>query len=164
MGLKDKKRTLNMGKLKIAIGADHAGFCYKQKIKEKLEAGGYDVIDVGTHTSEDFDYPLAAEYVSELIVNNKADRGIIVCGTGIGVCIMANRFKGVRAALCSDTFSAKSSILHNNANVLCLGERVLGESLALEIVDVWLAHEFDPQYGNGRHARRVQMIEERSES
>jgi len=144
----------------IAIGSDHAGFCYKEKIKALLEGCNKKVIDVGTHNSNPYDYPKAAKDVCKTILAGKAARGIIVCGTGIGVSITANKFKGIRAALVTDTFSAKSSITHNNANVLCLGERITGWNIVQDIVNTWINTEFDPQLDGGRHLQRVEMIEE----
>lgn len=140
---------------KIAIGSDHGGFEYKEKISKHLVSKGYDLIDVGTYTKDSCDYPVIAKKVAEEIINNRADKGILICGTGIGVSITANKVKGIRAALCSDTFSAHASREHNDANVLCLGQRVIGENLALDIVDVWLNAKFE----GGRHERRVNLIE-----
>lgn len=140
----------------IAIGSDHGGYDYKEMIKEHLTNKGYEVIDVGTNSTESCDYPIYAKEVTKLITFGKANRGILVCGTGIGMCITANKTKGIRASLCSDTFSAHVTRQHNNSNVLCLGERVIGTSLALEIVDAWMNAEFE----GGRHQRRIDMIEQ----
>lgn len=144
-----------MDHLKVAIGADHAGFHYKELIIEYLKARNIEFVDIGTYTPESCDYPDIARKVAEKVISSEADRGILVCGTGIGVSIAANKVHGIRAALCGDTYSARVSRAHNNANVLCLGSRVVGEHLALDIVDIWLKTGFE----GGRHKRRVDMIE-----
>ena len=141
---------------KIVIGSDHGGFNYKAKIIEYLKASNYDCIDVGTYSEDSCDYPVIARKAAEKIVNGEAEKGILICGTGIGMSIAANKVKGIRAAHCTDTFSAKASRAHNNANILCLGERITGECIALDIVDVWLKSEFE----GGRHKRRVDQIDE----
>lgn len=142
--------------MKIAIGSDHAGFALKKEIIPWLEKNGYSVNDVGCKSPESCDYPEYAFPVAQLVAKGEADRGILICGTGIGMAITANRIPGVRAANCGDTFSARSSREHNNANVLTLGERVVGVGLALDIVKVWLETEFS---GNERHSRRLSKIE-----
>jgi ribose 5-phosphate isomerase B len=144
-----------MDHLKVAIGSDHGGFRYKESIIDYLKVRDIEYIDVGTYTPESCDYPEIARKVAELVTSGKVDRGILVCGTGIGVSIAANKVHGIRAALCSDTYSARVSRAHNNANVLCIGERVIGEHLALDITDIWLKTGFE----GGRHKRRVDMIE-----
>lgn len=144
-----------MEHLKVAIGADHAGFHYKEIIIDYLKARNIEFEDVGTYTPESCDYPVIARKVAEKVVSGEVDRGILVCGTGIGVSIAANKVHGIRAALCGDTYSARVSRAHNNANVLCLGSRVIGEHLALDITDIWLKTGFE----GGRHKRRVDIIE-----
>jgi len=144
-----------MDHLKVALGCDHGGFVYKQKIIDYLKARDIEFVDVGTYTREACDYPDIARNVTELVASGQVDRGILVCGTGIGMSIAANKIRGIRAALCGDTYSARVSRAHNNANVLCLGERVIGEHLALDIVDIWLKTGFE----GGRHKRRVDIIE-----
>jgi len=144
-----------MENLKVAIGSDHAGFHYKEIVIDYLKARNIEYIDVGTYTPESCDYPEIARKVAEKVITSAADRGILICGTGIGVSIAANKVHGIRAALCSDTYSARVSRAHNNANVLCFGSRVIGEHLALDIVDIWLKTGFE----GGRHKRRVDMIE-----
>ena len=144
-----------MEDLKVVIGSDHAGYEYKEKIIDYLNARGIPYTDIGTHTKESCDYPVIARSVCERVISGKSNRGILICGTGIGMSIAANKVRGIRAALCSDTYSARTSRAHNNANVLCLGERVIGEHLMLDIVDVWLHTGFE---GN-RHKHRVDMIE-----
>lgn len=142
--------------LKIAIGSDHGGFDLKTRIKGFLEEQGIEYIDYGTYTKESVDYPEFGRKVSEAVVSKEVDRGIVICGTGIGISIAANKVKGIRCALCNDSFSARMSMEHNNANVLALGGRVLGEDLAIEIVSVWLKSEFQ----GGRHERRINLISE----
>ncbi len=144
-----------MEDLKVAIGSDHGGYQYKEKIIDYLTARNIPYIDLGTHTPESCDYPDIARAVCERVISGKSNRGILVCGTGIGMSIAANKVRGIRAALCGDTYSARVSRAHNNANVLCLGQRVIGEYLALDIVDVWLKSGFE----GGRHKRRVDLIE-----
>ena len=144
-----------MEDLKVVIGSDHGGFHYKESIIEYLKARNIEYIDVGTYTRESCDYPIIAKNAAEKVISGEANRGILICGTGIGMSIAANKIRGIRAALCGDTYSARVSRAHNNANVLCLGERVIGEHLALDIVDVWLKSSFEA----GRHKRRVDMIE-----
>ncbi len=144
-----------MEDLKVVIGSDHAGYEYKEKIIDYLNARNIPYTDIGTHTKESCDYPVIARSVCERVISGKSNRGILICGTGIGMSIAANKVRGIRAALCSDTYSARTSRAHNNANVLCLGERVIGEHLMLDIVDIWLHTGFE---GN-RHKRRVDMIE-----
>ena len=144
-----------MEDLKVAIGSDHGGFQYKEKIIDYLTARNIPYVDLGTHTPESCDYPDIARAVCERIISGKSNRGILVCGTGIGMSIAANKVRGIRAALCGDTYSARVSRAHNNANVLCLGQRVIGEHLALDIVDIWLKTGFE----GGRHKRRVDLIE-----
>ncbi len=144
-----------MEDLKVAIGSDHGGFQYKEKIIDYLTARNIPYVDLGTHTPESCDYPDIARAVCERVISGKSNRGILVCGTGIGMSIAANKVRGIRAALCGDTYSARVSRAHNNANVLCLGQRVIGEHLALDIVDIWLKTGFE----GGRHKRRVDLIE-----
>jgi len=142
--------------MKIAIGSDHAGFPLKEKIKEFLKKEGHEVIDVGTHSQESTHYPIYAKEVVKAVRSGKAERGILICGTGIGMSITANKFRGIRAALCTNEYMARMSRLHNDANVLCLGERVLGVELALSIVKVWLETPFE----GGRHLKRLEIISE----
>lgn len=144
------------GKAKIAIASDHAGLDLKDKIIKFLQETGQPVSDLGTHNRDSVDYPDYGIPVAQAVSEGKIERGILICGTGIGMSIVANKFPGVRAALCYDPFTAKVSRLHNDANVLVLGERVLEEKTALEIVRLWLATGFD----GGRHARRLTKIDE----
>lgn len=143
-------------KIPIVIGADHGGYELKEELKPLLEEMGFKVIDVGTLSKDSVHYPSFAARAARLISEGKAERGILICGTGIGMSIVANRFPGVRAALCHDLYTAIMSRRHNDANCLALGGRVLGKELAKEIVRVWLQTPFD----GGRHKERLFMIEE----
>ncbi len=140
--------------MKLVIGSDHGGIHLKEVLKQHLAERGIEVTDAGTYTEESCDYPDIAVKVSREITAGNAERGILVCGTGIGMSMAANKVKGIRAALCGDVFSATMSREHNNANVICLGERVLGPGLALSILDAWL----DTEFAGGRHERRVNKI------
>lgn len=140
--------------MKIAIGSDHGGFLLKQDVKKFLDDHGFEYYDYGTHNTDSCDYPDIAVGVARSVAAGECQLGIIVCGTGIGVSIAANKVKGIRAALCHDTFSARASREHNDANILTLGERVIGRGLALEIVEVWL----NSQFTAGRHQTRVDKI------
>ena len=141
--------------MKIALGADHGGFALKEIVKKHLEDKGFEVLDKGCYSAESVDYPVYAKAVANSILNKEADYGILICGTGIGISIAANRFKGIRAALCSNTTMAKLTREHNDANILALGARMTGDILALEIVDEFLKTEFL----GGRHLTRIQAIE-----
>ncbi|RMH80515.1 MAG: ribose 5-phosphate isomerase B [Acidobacteria bacterium] len=140
----------------VAIGSDHAGFPLKEKIKEFLLSKGYAVLDFGTTSTESTDYPFFARDVCLAVQRGEAQKGILVCGTGIGMSITANKFRGIRAALCLNEYMAKMSRKHNDANVLCLGDRIVGDDLALAIVDVWLSTDFE----GGRHEKRINLIRE----
>lgn len=140
---------------KIIIGSDHGGFNLKQKIIEHLKSKGYEIDNVGCFSEESCDYPVIAKQVCEKVISENA-LGILVCGTGLGMSIYANKVKGIRASHCTDTFSARLTRQHNDSNILCLGERITGSGLALDIVDEWLNASFE----GGRHQRRVDMINE----
>jgi ribose 5-phosphate isomerase B len=140
--------------VRIAIGSDHAGFRLKQEIAGDLKGRGLSIDDLGTYDETSVDYPDFARAVAEAVARGEYDRGLLVCGTGIGVSITANKVRGVRAAVCSDTFSARMSREHNDANVLCVGARVVGVGLALDIVKTWLEASFE----GGRHQGRVEKI------
>ncbi len=142
--------------MKIAIGADHAGFFLKEELKKALESRGIEYVDFGTFSDESVDYPDFAAAVAEEVSAGDFDRGVLICGSGIGVSITANKVPGVRAALCFDAECARLSRLHNDANVLALGARFLDVRRAKEILAVWLESEFE----GGRHARRVDKIRE----
>lgn len=140
--------------MKIVIGSDHGGFHLKETIRRELAEEGYEVKDVGTHSLDSCDYPSIAQDATAAILAGEAELGILICGTGIGIGIAANKVPGIRAALCHDVFSAKASRAHNNANILTMGERVIGPGLALEIVHAFLKGQFE----GGRHERRVNEI------
>ena len=141
--------------MKIAIGGDHASVYMKKTIVEELEANGHQVKDFGTYTSESVDFPDFGQKVGEEVTAGNYDRGIVICGTGIGISISANKVKGIRCALCSDVFSAKATRLHNDSNVLAIGERTVGVGLALEIVNAWVETPFS---NDDRHKNRISKI------
>ncbi len=140
--------------MKIAIGNDHSALEMKREIKAYLEEKGHEVINFGTDTEESCDYPMYGEKVGRAVVAKEADLGILICGTGVGISLSANKVKGVRAVVCSEPYSAKLSKMHNNTNILAFGARVVGIELAKMIVDEWLNAEFE----GGRHQRRVDML------
>jgi len=140
--------------MKIALGCDHGGLEHKNAIKEHLESRGFEVCDCGIYEQVSVDYPEIALKVAENVAGGQSELGILVCGTGIGMSLAANKVKGIRAASCSEHFSAKYTRLHNNSNILCLGGRVIGVGTALELVDLFV----DTQFEGGRHQRRVDMI------
>ena len=139
---------------KITIGSDHAGYSLKLKVIEHLKERGVEVIDVGTHSEASCDYPDFAHAVCKNVQDGVTELGILVCGTGIGMSMAANKHKGILAAACSDTFSARLTRAHNNANILCFGERVIGPGLALDLVDSFIDTDFE----GGKHQRRVDMV------
>jgi ribose 5-phosphate isomerase B len=138
----------------IALGCDHGGFKLMQAVKKYLDEQGLEYKDCGTYSEESCDYPIFAEAAAKLVQSGECDKGILICGTGIGISISANKMKGIRAALCSDCYSAEMTRRHNDANMLAMGARVLGEGLALKIVETFLATEFE----GGRHARRIEKM------
>ncbi|NLL63129.1 MAG: ribose 5-phosphate isomerase B [Ruminococcaceae bacterium] len=140
----------------IVLGSDHGGFELKEAIMKHLKEQGKEFIDVGCYNTDSVDYPIIAKKLCSKITSKEAEIGILCCGTGIGMSMVANKIRGIRAACCSDTFSARLTRMHNNANVLCLGGRVLGIGLALDLVDNFLNAEFE----GGRHQRRVDMFED----
>ena len=142
--------------MKIAIGNDHAAYDVKVEIKQHLQKKGFKVLDFGTNEKERTDYPIYAKRACYAVIDGQCDRGILICGTGIGMSLTANKIPGVRAVVCSEPYSAVLSRQHNNTNVLCFGARVIGIELAKMIVDLWLEAEFE----GGRHQRRVDMIME----
>lgn len=153
--LMKRENNTNRGDIvKIAIGSDHAGYDLKMEIIRFLEEAGYEYKDMGTDSSQSVDYPDYGYQVAKAVADKEYDRGILICGTGIGMCITANKVEGVRAALCHDVFSAKATRNHNDSNVLTLGARVVGIGLALEIVKTWLGEEFE----GGRHQNRLDKI------
>jgi ribose 5-phosphate isomerase B len=142
--------------VRIAIGSDHAGYGLKCHVIERLRDGGHEVLDLGTHSREPVDYPPICAEVGRAVAAGTVDRGIVLGGSGQGEQIAANKVPGVRAALCNDLYSARWSRRHNDANVLAMGERVVGEGLADDVVVTWLTTEFD----GGRHQRRIDQIHE----
>ncbi|MGB9840814.1 ribose 5-phosphate isomerase B [Thermovenabulum sp.] len=140
--------------MKIAVASDHGGYELKEKVVEFLKEKGYDFQDFGTFSKESVDYPDMALIVAEKVAKGEFERGILICGTGIGISIAANKVKGIRAALCNDVYSARMSRLHNDANILAMGGRVIGPGLALLIVEEWLKTPFE----GGRHKVRVDKI------
>jgi ribose 5-phosphate isomerase B len=142
--------------MRIAIGADHAGFEMKRDLAGYLAQGGHDVTDLGTHSTAPVDYPDLAEAVAQAIRNGQADRGILVCGSGAGASIAACKFPGIRAAVCHDTYTARQAVEHDDLNILCLGSRVVGAALARTLVDAFLAATFS---GEERHMARLGKID-----
>lgn len=140
--------------MRIAVGSDHRGTVMREKIIKLLEKQGHEVVDMGTHSRESVDYPDIAAAVAESVSKKGVERGILVCGTGLGMCIAANKFPGVRAAPCHDDLTAELSRRHNDLNVLCLSGDILGERLVDRLVEIWLKTPFE----GGRHARRVEKI------
>jgi ribose 5-phosphate isomerase B len=142
--------------MRIAIGADHAGFALKQKLGDTLRDLGHEVTDTGTMSPDPVDYPDYAEAVGRLILAGKADRGVLICGSGVGVSVAANKLPGIRAAVCHDTYSARQGVEHDDMNVLVLGARIIGEELARELVRAFLAARFTAEE---RHRRRMEKVE-----
>jgi ribose 5-phosphate isomerase B len=140
--------------MKIVLASDHGGFELKEEIKKHLIKKGYDIIDMGVNDTQSVDYPDYGKRAALMVADKEADRGIIICGTGIGISIAANKVKGIRCALCTNEYMAKMSRMHNNANMLALGGRVVGRGLALDIVDAWFSAEFE----GGRHENRINKI------
>ena len=141
----------------LALGCDHGGFSLMKVVKEHLDKRGIEYKDFGTYSTDAVDYPVYAKKVAKAIQDGECDRGILICGTGIGISITANKFKGIRAALCSDCFSAEATRQHNDSNILAMGERVVGPGLACRIVDTWL----DTPFSNAeRHLNRIRQIED----
>ena len=143
--------------MNIAIGCDHAGYALKNTVKAYLEEKGHVVLDVGTNSADSCHYPIYAGALAKKILSGEAECGILICGTGIGMSMAANKYRGIRAACCSDTFSARLTREHNDANVLCFGARVVGEGLALLLVDEFLGATY---LGNGNHVTRIAMLSE----
>ncbi|MCI0627969.1 MAG: ribose 5-phosphate isomerase B [Acidobacteria bacterium] len=141
--------------MRIAVGADHAGYPLKVDVVRFLEQQGYEVVDLGTHGADPVDYPDYAKQVGQAVRDGQAYRGILVCGSGVGACVAANKMRGIRAALCHDTYTAHQGVEHDDINVLCLGGRVVGPALACDILRSWLTARY---IGAGRHKRRVEKI------
>ncbi|MDD6814833.1 MAG: ribose 5-phosphate isomerase B [Firmicutes bacterium] len=142
--------------MKIAVASDHGGFALKEEVKKHLMERGLEVLDLGTHSEESVDYPVYGRACGEAVVSGTADLGIVVCGTGIGISIAANKVKGIRCGLCTSVEMARLTKQHNNANILALGGRTTETSLAMEIVDAWLDTEFE----GGRHQRRIDLLDQ----
>ncbi len=140
--------------MKISVGADHAGYQLKAELVERLQKQGHEVTDHGTNGAGSVDYPDFAAAVCRDVASGKSERGLLVCGTGQGMAMTANRYREIRAAVCADTFSARATRAHNNANILCLGARVVGPGLAGEILDAFMSSEFE----GGRHQKRIDKI------
>ena len=140
--------------LKIAVGCDHAGVDYKNRLAEYLKSSGYEVFDCGTYGKESVDYPLFAEKVCKKVIGSEADFGILICGTGIGMSMAANKFKEIRAALCTDVIMAEFTRKHNNANVLCMGARIIAYEMAEAVTEKFLNTDFE----GGRHCKRIEMF------
>ena len=142
--------------MKLAIGNDHVAVEMKKEIKAHLESKGIEVVDVGVHTAESCNYPVLGYKVARLVADGQVDGGVLICGTGVGISLAANKVKGIRACVCSDPYTAKLSKMHNNTNIIAFGARVVGVELAKMIVDEWLNAEFE----GGRHQKRVDMLTE----
>lgn len=140
--------------MRIAIGSDHAGYDLKEKIKKYLEAKDYEFEDFGAFSNKETDYPIYGEKVGEAVASGKYEKGILVCGSGVGISISANKVNGVRAVVCSEPYSALISKEHNDTNVLAIGSRIVGEELAMMIVDTWLSAKFEGK----EHEERLKMI------
>lgn len=138
----------------IAIGGDHAGYPLKEEIRAYLDENNIEYTDVGCYSPERFDYAISAQKACDMVVSGECDKAILICGTGVGISMAANKVKGIRACCCTDYFSAKYTRLHNDANVLCMGARVIGAGSAIELVDVFLNTEFE----GGRHQTRIDQI------
>jgi ribose 5-phosphate isomerase B len=141
--------------MKVAVGADHAGFPLKRDVIERVRAAGHEAIDCGTHSTEPVDYPDIAAAVGQAIQQGRAERGVLVCGSGVGAAIAATKMRGIRSGVCHDTYSAHQSVEHDDVNVLALGARVIGPELALELVSAFLAARYS---GEERHERRLRKV------
>jgi RpiB/LacA/LacB family sugar-phosphate isomerase len=142
--------------MRIVVGADHAGFMLKQEIARDLREQGHDVIDVGTDSTDPVDYPDFSVAVANAVLDGQAERGVLICGSGVGASVAANKVRGIRAAICHDTYSAHQGVEHDNMNVLVLGGRVLGQMLAIELVHTFIGAKFS---GEPRHVRRLAKIQ-----
>ena len=142
--------------MKIALACDHAGYEMKMAIKEKLEKEGYEILDLGTDSTESVDYPIYGKAIGEAVAQGRAEKGIAVCGTGIGISIAANKVKGIRCALCPSVEMARLAKEHNNANILAMGGRTTSKELAFQMIDEW----FNAEFLGGKHQRRINMLDE----
>jgi len=150
--------------MRIVAGADHRGYCLKNVIAEYLRSAGHEVLDVGTNDDTSVDYPDLALAVGSAIRHGEAERGLIVCGSGVGAVIAANKLRGVRAGICHDTYSARQGVEHDDMNVVCLGSRIVGEDLALEIVKTFVEARFVPEERYKRRLEKVRKLEEGSDN
>lgn len=147
--------------MRIAIGSDHAGFELKQLLLERLRASKHEIVDVGTHDSSPVDYPDFAEAVGNCVLDGQAERGILICGSGVGASVAANKMLGIRAGLCHDTYSAHQGVEHDDVNVLVLGARIIGPALAMELVDAFLRAQFTHEERHVRRLKKIKALEER---
>jgi ribose 5-phosphate isomerase B len=147
--------------MRIALGADHAGYDLKSKVKAYLKSKGYEVLDLGTHSTEPVDYPDFAEAVGRAIIGGQSERGIVICGSGVGASVAANKVPGIRAGLCHDTYSAHQGVEHDDMNVLVLGERVIGEAMAFELTKAFINAHFTHEERHERRLAKVRAIESR---
>lgn len=143
--------------MRLAVAADHAGFTLKERIAAYLKESGHEVLDLGTHSTEPVDYPDYSEALGRAVLDGRAERGILICGSGVGASVAVNKLRGIRAGLCHDTYSAHQGVEHDDMQVLVLGARVVGEELAIELARAFLAARFS---GEARHRRRVEKIEQ----
>jgi len=141
--------------MRIVVGSDHAGYILKQEVGEALRQAGHDVLDVGTHSTAPVDYPDSAEAVGRAVMDGRAERGVLICGSGVGASVAASKLPGIRAAVCHDTYSAHQGVEHDDMNVLVLGGRIIGPALALELVRAFVAARFT---GEERHVRRLEKV------
>jgi ribose 5-phosphate isomerase B len=149
--------------MKVAIAADHAGFELKRRLVDELRKAGHQITDFGTHDTSPVDYPDFAQAVGNAVAKGEVERGILVCGSGIGACVVANKIKGVRAGICHDTYSAHQGVEHDAMNVLCIGSRVVGDALALEIATVFLGARYTAEERFARRLRKLLEIEARQQ-
>jgi ribose 5-phosphate isomerase B len=147
--------------IRVAIGADHAGFQLKQVISEHLRSAGHAIIDVGTASDAPVDYPDYAEALGKVVLDGKAERGVLICGSGVGASVAANKIPGIRAGLCHDSYSARQGVEHDEINVLVLGARVIGSALAKELVDRFLAAQFNREERHRRRVEKIKALEQR---
>ena len=148
--------------MKIAIGCDHAGFALKGTVIEQVKRLGHEVLDFGTNSPERVDYPDFADQVAQAVASKRADRGILICGSGVGVCVTANKTKGIRASICHDAYTATQAVEHDDLNVLCLGARIIGPSLAAELVTRFLEASFSQEPRHQGRLKKVEIIENKN--
>jgi RpiB/LacA/LacB family sugar-phosphate isomerase len=141
--------------MQIVVGSDHGGYALKQDVADGLRRDGHDVLDVGTHSADPVDYPDFAEAVAAAVIDGRAERGVLICGSGVGACVAANKIPGIRAAICHDSYSAHQGVEHDNMNVLVLGGRIVGEALAHDLVRTFLGAQYTAE---ARHARRLAKV------